>query len=323
MLRTAVLVALALGVSARPYPNALVAWEDTEISKEMPREHIVSSVAHHTRSTDELPTSFTWKNVDGVNYVTKMLNQHIPTYCGSCWAHGTMSSLADRIKIARLKAGDSGPDVNLGIQNILNCGSQAGTCHGGNPTAANAFVKKLSDEGLGLPFDTCLQYQAMDGVCDFSADAFPAPSGSCMTCSTFGVPCKAIAKYPNATVTEYGTISGEKAMMNEVHERGPIACGVNAGPLLNYSGGVFPKAKEPRFPNFVDHIIAIVGWGVDEATGVKYWDMRNSWGEYWGEMGWARVERGSNVLKIESSCDWAVGEFSKINFPCYEGGEDC
>eukprot|EP00614_Pseudopedinella_elastica_P016504 CAMPEP_0172652484 /NCGR_PEP_ID=MMETSP1068-20121228/243337_1 /TAXON_ID=35684 /ORGANISM="Pseudopedinella elastica, Strain CCMP716" /LENGTH=281 /DNA_ID=CAMNT_0013466891 /DNA_START=53 /DNA_END=899 /DNA_ORIENTATION=- len=261
-----------------------------------------------------------------------------------------MSSLADRIKIARLKAGDSGPDVNLGIQNILNCGSQAGTCHGGNPTAANAFVKKLSDEGLGLPFDTCLQYQAMDGVCDFSADAFPAPSGSCMTCSTFGVPCKAIAKYPNATVTEYGTISGEKAMMNEVHERGPIACGVNAGPLLNYSGGVFPKAKEPRFPNFVDHIIAIVGWGVDEATGVKYWDMprfpnfvdhevaivgwgvdeatgvkywdmRNSWGEYWGEMGWARVERGSNVLKIESSCDWAVGEFSKINFPCYEGGE--
>jgi len=322
MPRSVAIVGLfALAAEARPYPNAIRDWDEMEISKEMPREHIVSSIEHHSRSTDELPESFTWKNVDGVNYVTKMLNQHIPTYCGSCWAHGTMSSLADRIKIARMKAGDTGPDVHIAIQKILNCGSKAGTCHGGNPTAVHAYVKQLSDKGLGIPYDTCLQYQAMDGECDFSPDSFPSPSGSCMTCSTFGVPCASIDHYPNATITEYGTVKGEDEMMNEIYERGPIACGVNAGPLLNYSGGVFGKHDQPRF-NFVDHIVAVVGWGVDE-NGVKYWDMRNSWGEYWGEMGWARVERGFNILKLESSCDWAVGKFSTTNFPCYEGGEDC
>jgi cathepsin X len=41
-------------------------------------------------------------------------------YCGSCWAHGAASALADRIKIAN---DAKGPDVNLAIQYILNCGA--------------------------------------------------------------------------------------------------------------------------------------------------------------------------------------------------------
>jgi cathepsin X len=186
---------------------------------------------------------------------------------------------------------------------------------------ADAWIKKISDSGSGLPYDSCLQYQAMDGTCEFSPDSFPAPSGQCMTCATFGVPCASIDKYPMATVTEHGTVSGEQEMMNEIMERGPIGCGVNAVPILNYTGGVFTHDMEPRF-GFVDHEVAVVGWGVDE-NGVKYWDMRNSWGEYWGEMGWARIERGQDTLKLESSCDWAVGSYSETNYPCYEGGENC
>jgi cathepsin X len=66
-------------------------------------------------------------------------------------------------------------------------------------------------------------------------------------------------------------------MMNEIMTRGPIGCGVNAVPLLNYTGGVFLHADQPKV-NTVDHEVAVVGWGVDE-NGVKYWDMRNSWGK--------------------------------------------
>ena len=53
--------------------------------------------------------------------ITHQLNQHIPQYCGSCWAHATASSVADRVKIARKCQGD---DINLSIQYV----SEGGIC---------------------------------------------------------------------------------------------------------------------------------------------------------------------------------------------------
>jgi cathepsin X len=312
---TTILVALAASIVSG-YKNELM--EPEGLTKQMKEGVVSSSLDHLNVPMDDLPESFSWKNVDGVSYVTKMLNQHIPVYCGSCWAHGTMSALADRIKINRIKSGDVGPDINLAIQTILNCGQTiAGSCEGGSPAGAYAFVHGLTLEGKGIPFDTCNNYQAKDGQCDFEDGV--NPSGSCMTCGTFGVPCVDIDQYPNATVTEYGKISGEQQMMAEIYARGPIACGVNAMPLVNYTGGVYSDNR--RF-NMIDHEISVAGWGVDE-NGVKYWDLRNSWGEYWGELGWARIERGDNTLAIEKECYWAVGDYSKVNYPCYEGGENC
>jgi hypothetical protein len=34
----------------------------------------------------DMPVNFAWNNVNGSNYLTKMLNQHIPQYCGSLLA---------------------------------------------------------------------------------------------------------------------------------------------------------------------------------------------------------------------------------------------
>ena len=68
-------------------------------------------------------------------------------YCGSCWAHGALSALGDRIKIAR-KA--RSPDINLSVQHLLNCGGDiAGSCYGGSQTGAYQFVKEHG-QGRGL-----------------------------------------------------------------------------------------------------------------------------------------------------------------------------
>jgi len=79
--------------------------------------------------------------VNGVSYLTHNLNQHLPQWCGSCWAHGSLSALADRIKIAR-NASIGSADINLSVQHVLNCGSEiAGSCHGGTATGTYEFIK--------------------------------------------------------------------------------------------------------------------------------------------------------------------------------------
>lgn len=84
------------------------------------REKFTSDLPYTYIDEDDLPESFNWGNVNGHSYLTHSLNQHIPQYCGSCWAHGALSALSDRIKITN----SSVDEINLSIQFILNCGTK-------------------------------------------------------------------------------------------------------------------------------------------------------------------------------------------------------
>merc|ERR1711976_521231 len=68
---------------------------------------------------------------------------------------------------------------------------------------------------------------------------------------------------------------------------GPIACNVDAVPILNYTGGIV-TAKSAQ----TDHTISVVGWNTDAKEGL-YWIVRNSWGEYWGNQGYFYVKSGA------------------------------
>lgn len=234
-----------------------------------------------------LPDNWDWRNVGGQNLVTRTLNQHIPIYCGSCWAHGAMSSLADRIKIQRKGAW---PDYNPSIQYILNCGtSMAGSCNGGSATGAFRFAQQS-----GIPEDTCLQYEGRDMAC--------SAINTCRNCK--GPPgagtCWAQQNYTKFYVDEYSSISGVQNIMAEIYARGPVAAGVDATALEDYTGGILTATR----PANINHIVSLVGWGTE--NGVDYWIGRNSWGSYYAENGWFRLIRGKNALGIEAMVSWAT-----------------
>mmetsp|Transcript_688 Transcript_688/g.1647 ORF Transcript_688/g.1647 Transcript_688/m.1647 type:complete len:447 (+) Transcript_688:172-1512(+) len=329
------------------------------------KSHIVSPLPHTYLKKSSLPKSFDWGNVqigsnDNTNtnttttksLLTRMLNQHIPQYCGSCWAHSSMSALADRIKIAR---DGRGTDIDLSIQFLLNCGSSAGSCHGGSAIRAYEFIHGLSTTTTtttiistitestsstttlpsGIPYDTCLSYVAcsgdsLHGFCPH-IDTTCSAINTCRTCanpthSKGQSTCDPIEYFPNATVAEYGTYSlgdGLFPIMAEIFLRGPVKASVNTGPLKDYEGGILEESPATRNTTH-NHGVSIVGWGYDETEDLQYWIVRNSWGEYWGELGFFRVELGKNLLGIEGHIAWATpGTFSDTNFPCLKDGTNC
>ena len=123
----------------------------------------------------------------------------------------------------------------------------------------------------------------------------------CKNCMP-GEPCFVPDEYKIYGTEEYGKVSGEAAMMQEIYQRGPIACGVAVPDALeDYTSGIFDDKTGDLD---IVHDISVVGWGVED--GVKYWTVRNSWGSHFGEDGFVRVIRGVNNIAIESDCAWAT-----------------
>lgn len=106
--------------------------------------------------------------------------------------------------------------------------------------------------------------------------------------------------------------SDEESMMKEIYHNGPIIVAINATPeLYYYSDGIFhseAKKSEGKFEKnvkpweYTNHAVVCIGWGEDVVNDniVKYWILKNSWGQTWGENGYFKMNRGTNMASVEA-----------------------
>jgi len=299
------------------YPQRTAAEEtflaaDHKTCKRVPQSAIFKGALKEVKPTvmpweeidaSTLPADYDWRNVNNTNFLSWNKNQHIPVYCGSCWAQGTTSSLADRFNIL-LKDHNPTP-IDLAAQTIINC-QAGGSCNGGDPSGVYEYAFET-----GIPDVSCEQYVAKN-----SDEDTCGPMDLCKDCR--GPPpaegddgqanCWAV-DYKKYYVSNYYGLSGANKMKAEIFKNGPISCGLMVTDGFEaYKGGIY---SESSFFPMINHEIAIVGWGLDQATNTEYWVGRNSWGTYWGDYGFFKIKMHSDNLAVETDCTAGIPSFTK------------
>merc|ERR1712045_963610 len=219
--------------------------------------------------------------------------------CGSCWAFGSVATWESRACI------ESGKDIKYSPEDTAFCSNAGFGCSGGN-SAWNYFERTgvvtggdYTDIGSG---DTCYPYSLAPCAHHVPATAkYPAcpsseyPSPRCAnSCSESGY-SKSFSADKVRAASAY-SVRGEENIMTELVNNGPLYVSFTVySDFPTYKSGVY---KHTTSSYLGGHAVMLTGYG--ELNGEKYWKIKNSWNEQWGNAGHFLIARGTNECGVES-----------------------
>uniref|UniRef100_A0A2C9URQ2 Vignain n=1 Tax=Manihot esculenta TaxID=3983 RepID=A0A2C9URQ2_MANES len=164
----------------------------------------------------------------------------------------------------------TGKLISLSEQELMDCDIKGinNGCHGGMMEDAFKFIINKKGISSGANYT----YKAIQGQCKKAS--------------------------PAAKIKRYEVVppNNEKNLLKAVANQPVSVCLDSRSPEFKYyDGGVF----HGDCGTDVDHGVTIVGYGITR-EGIKYWIVKNSWGDDWGEKGYMRIRR--DVAAKEGLC---------------------
>jgi C1A family cysteine protease len=222
---------------------------DAEMTFSLPESALLKTLS--------LPPQHDWRDYQGKNWVSPILNQ---ANCGSCVAFAATGVLETQINISSLI-----PNLNFRFspQHLFSCGG--GFCDWGwmPNTAANHLKNK------GVPDEACMPYTSGATGTDSSCKKTCADSSTrSFRISSFSQPSRGSA---NIEAVKAALLSGPLMTTLTVYED-----------FMVYAEGVYKRTSNKQLGG---HAVSIVGYD----DGLRAWIIRNSWGEGWGEKGFGHI----------------------------------
>jgi hypothetical protein len=187
--------------------------------------------------------------------------------CGVCWAFSATGTIESAYAIA---SGGSPPI--LSPEQIVDCDGN-GCNGGGDPQQAFGYVQQqggLESEN-NYPTTCCNEGSGQVGQCAWNQNPAVVVTGASL-----------------------GPSQSEDALAAAVVSQGPFSIIVDASGWQQYSGGsIFPSSGCGQN---IDHAVAVVGF--DKTGDTPYWIVRNSWGTWWGDQGYMKLEYGQNACAL-------------------------